>query len=36
MSWPPCLDHESLTYEYGGREFRLTDVAGQVAREIFA
>ncbi len=30
------LDHESLTYEYGGREFRLTDVAGQVAREIFA
>lgn len=30
------LDHESLTYEYGGRSFRLTDVAGKVAKEIFA
>jgi hypothetical protein len=30
------LDHESLTYRYAGRDFRLTDVAGNVAREIFA
>lgn len=30
------LDHESLTYPYAGREFRLTDVAGNVVREIFA
>ncbi|MBX9655827.1 DUF1501 domain-containing protein [bacterium] len=30
------LNHEELTYEYGGRSFRLTDVAGKVAKEIFA
>jgi Protein of unknown function (DUF1501) len=30
------LDHERLTYRYAGRDFRLTDVAGQVAREIIA
>ncbi|WAC21516.1 DUF1501 domain-containing protein [Luteolibacter sp. SL250] len=30
------LDHEELTYRYAGRDFRLTDVAGKVAREIFA
>ncbi len=30
------LDHEALTYPYAGREFRLTDVAGIVNREIFA
>ncbi len=30
------LDHELLTYSYGGRDFRLTDVAGKVATEIFA
>ncbi|HEY1122069.1 MAG TPA: DUF1501 domain-containing protein [Haloferula sp.] len=30
------LDHEQLTYPYGGRDFRLTDVAGKVATEIFA
>jgi hypothetical protein len=30
------LDHEKLTYRYAGRDFRLTDVAGNVAREIFA
>ncbi|MBL9128431.1 MAG: DUF1501 domain-containing protein, partial [Verrucomicrobiales bacterium] len=24
------LDHERLTYRYGGRDFRLTDVAGRV------
>jgi hypothetical protein len=30
------LDHEELTYRYAGRDFRLTDVAGTVATEIFA
>ena len=30
------LDHERLTYKYQGREFRLTDVAGRVVREILA
>ena len=30
------LDHEALTYHYAGRDFRLTDVAGKVAKEIFA
>jgi hypothetical protein len=30
------LDHEQLTYRYAGRDFRLTDVAGRVVREIFA
>jgi hypothetical protein len=30
------LDHEQLTYRYAGRDFRLTDVAGRVATEIFA
>ena len=30
------LDHEKLTYHYAGREFRLTDVHGQVATDLFA
>ncbi|MDA0813089.1 MAG: DUF1501 domain-containing protein [Verrucomicrobia bacterium] len=30
------LDHERLTYTDSGREFRLTDVYGNVAREIIA
>jgi hypothetical protein len=30
------LDHERLTYRYAGRDFRLTDVAGHVAKDIFA
>jgi hypothetical protein len=30
------LDHEKLCYRYAGRDFRLTDVGGRVAREIFA
>ncbi len=30
------LDHERLTYRYAGRDFRLTDVAGRVVKEIFA
>jgi Protein of unknown function (DUF1501) len=30
------LNHERLTYRYSGRDFRLTDVSGRVAREILA
>jgi hypothetical protein len=30
------LDHEKLTFRHAGRDYRLTDVAGRVAREIFA
>jgi hypothetical protein len=30
------LDHEQLTYRYAGRDFRLTDVAGNVVTEIMA
>lgn len=30
------LDHTRLTYRYDGRNFRLTDVAGQVVHEILA
>jgi len=30
------LDHEKLTYTYAGREFRLTDVYGKVAKKILA
>jgi hypothetical protein len=30
------LDHEQLTYRYAGRDFRLTDVAGNVLKEIVA
>ena len=30
------LDHESLTYRFGGRDFRLTDVHGRVLRELIA
>jgi hypothetical protein len=30
------LDHERLTYRYSGRDFRLTDVHGNVVREILA
>jgi hypothetical protein len=30
------IDHEKLTYRYSGRDFRLTDVEGKVAREILA
>lgn len=28
------IDHEKLTYRYAGRDFRLTDVYGEVVREI--
>jgi hypothetical protein len=30
------IDHEKLTYRYAGRDFRLTDVAGSVIKEIMA
>ena len=30
------IDHERLTYRYSGRDFRLTDVSGTVARAILA
>ena len=30
------LDHKRLTFNYAGRDFRLTDVAGVVAKEILA
>ena len=30
------IDHEKLTYRHSGRDFRLTDVFGHVAHEIFA
>ncbi len=30
------LEHEKLTYNYNGRDFRLTDVAGVVAKKIIA
>ena len=30
------LDHTNLTYRYSGRDFRLTDVHGNVAHEIIA
>lgn len=30
------FDHEKLTYRYAGRDFRLTDVHGQVVRDILA
>jgi hypothetical protein len=28
------LDHEKLTYRYAGRDFRLTDVDGNVVKAI--
>lgn len=30
------LDHERLTYRYSGRDFRLTDVRGNVIKEVLA
>ncbi len=30
------MDHEKLTYRYAGRDFRLTDVAGNVVKPILA
>jgi hypothetical protein len=30
------INHERLTYRYAGRNFRLTDVSGAVAKAILA
>jgi hypothetical protein len=30
------LNHKQLTYRYAGRDFRLTDVFGNVVTEILA
>ncbi len=30
------FDHEKLTYRYAGRDFRLTDVSGEVVKDILA
>ncbi|MEW6304893.1 MAG: DUF1501 domain-containing protein [Verrucomicrobiota bacterium] len=30
------IDHERLTYRFNGRDFRLTDVAGHVVKEVIA
>ena len=30
------IDHKRLTYRHAGRDFRLTDVHGNVAKEILA
>ena len=30
------LDHTKLTYRFNGRDFRLTDVYGNVIKEILA
>lgn len=30
------IDHTRLTYRYAGRDFRLTDVSGNVIRPILA
>ena len=30
------VDHKKLTFRFGGRDFRLTDVAGEVVKEALA
>ena len=30
------FDHEKLTYRYAGRDFRLTDVHGEVVKSLIA
>ena len=30
------LDHKRLTYRYQGREFRLTDVHGEIVRQVLS
>ena len=30
------LDHKRLTYNYGGRDFRLTETSGKVATGVLA
>lgn len=33
---PLGMDHERLTYQYGGRDYRLTDVHGDVVTALLA
>jgi hypothetical protein len=30
------IDHQQLTYRYGGRDYRLTDVHGNVVHDVLA
>jgi hypothetical protein len=30
------FDHQKLTYRYNGRDFRLTDVSGEVVKSVIA
>ena len=30
------LDHEKFTYKFRGRQFRLTDISGEVRHELLA
>lgn len=30
------IDHEKLTYRFQGRDFRLTDVSGEVVKKLLA
>jgi hypothetical protein len=30
------MDHTKLTYRFQGRDYRLTDVHGEVVKELFA
>jgi hypothetical protein len=36
LLWLLGFDHEKLTYRYAGRDFRLTDVHGQIVRDLIA
>ena len=36
LLWQLGIDHTRLTYRYSGRDFRLTDVAGEIVRDIIA
>jgi len=36
MLWLLGFDHTKLTYRYAGRDFRLTDVHGNVVKDILA
>jgi arylsulfatase A-like enzyme len=36
LLWLLGFDHTKLTYRYAGRDFRLTDVHGQVVKELIA
>jgi hypothetical protein len=36
LLWLLGLDHEQLRFQYAGRQFRPTDVYGEVIHDIFA